>query len=420
MLPSILFSFESDTLVGWKASIGGGAVLTNHTASFTTLNPCKTCAVIDNVNFTNSGGNGFFISAILSSRLNKMLRLDLGIDYFSTGVEFQNRKFWTNADNKNGGLDKLYLNYSMKPYLDYLNFSLGPTIVIMENLNLGFHLNASSLIKSTVDYSEKLDENLNYSFSDGTKVYASQENVDLLEMNSLLLGFTPSISYDLYINKRFAISPKLSYTLGFSDLQSGTNWKMSTFNLSINATIALSDILINSGENIPDCPPGMKRDKYMNCIPIECPEGMILNHLGICDCPEGYFRLGEICEKIKTKDDNIVNKNCERNFYFSETTQKCEPIIPIHNKDCKGAYLAIQTNVENEAEEILYILNQQGYSNFEIEKSKDVNDGSKKLYKVRTSCYPSSGDAYKAKIELIKLLESFQNDSLSKDVQIYN
>lgn len=405
-----LFAQETDTIVGTSISLGGGYVLSNHSASFTTLNPCLSCADFDNINFSNSTGNGFFIHSNFGWKLNKLIRIDIGADYYSTQADFTNRKFFSNVTNSNDELEQIYLNYLFRTYLDYLNIRLGPTFTIINNLNISFHIATNFLIKSKADYSEKIDENNKHFFADDSKVYALQRDVTLEKINFFQIGFEPSISYDFYIFKSIALTPKVSYKLGFSDIQQGTNWKMSTLNLSLNLTIPITYISTSNNDPLPECPPGMRRDKFMNCVPIDCPPGMIINQFGNCECPEGFERVGEEC--IKRETDIALNQKteCPPNFYFSEQTQKCEPIIPEKVENCKGAYLAFQVNLESDALRIIEYLNQNNIEGFRIEVSTDVVDKRQKVYQVRTYCYPSTSDAYIVKKSLSDLIQRIKEN----------
>lgn len=198
-----------------------------HNSNFSELPNIPNCCP----NFNNGTGYGFnggvLLGYAISGRLNGIV--SLGIDNIGGKLVTEQLIPFIYNDIQ------LYakVEHSIDTKIIGLNLGAGIEYKFTEYLSGIAKLNASTISVHEFTQQEKLLSPDGVYFENGSRTRNYLKG-KLPNITPLIFSITLGVKYLIRLEKRFYISPELNYSFGFSNIISGTDWKISSSNTLLN------------------------------------------------------------------------------------------------------------------------------------------------------------------------------------------
>lgn len=328
-----------------------------HTSDFYDLPPMNSYAEYDKVKFTNGTGVNPAFGLLVGYHFNDEFSTELTLKYQSISVEM-NTKAPIGLQEYNGQPIQLYSEKSLKPEINALalspKFCYSPKL--FENFSFAFGPEINMLTNGTFSYKETLsgeDGYESYLFLNENSTSRDElpSNTEINGLASLSIGLNLEAAYAIRLSEQFSFTPRLSFSLGFTDLVKDISWKYNAISFGFSVSYR-----------------GIESEK--TTTPIEVDEKPVITN---------------------------TKKKCQEGFILNKDNE-CIPMVPTLIDQCRGSYLAFASfKSQDEANSELQLLTKIGITQLKVELLRDAVNPSNSFYTVVTSCYESIEDALSAK-----------------------
>ncbi|MGE3802293.1 MAG: hypothetical protein AB7H80_14850 [Candidatus Kapaibacterium sp.] len=219
----------------WQFGIYGGGALASNSAEFVTLPGVISCQG-DSILYTGGSGGGIQFAGVVGMQpapaedFLSHVGWSVKASFYSTSSSFETEERIGQSISPTGELSPIISRYVIDAGLTTL--AVEPTLLYQFSRNVpiivGIGPTAGLLLGATYDQKEEVASPSGATFADGR----SERNVrsgDLEESNSLNLGGTITIGYNIQITPLISLRPEIGGTLSFTDPVPNVSWTQNLF-----------------------------------------------------------------------------------------------------------------------------------------------------------------------------------------------